>query len=315
MITRRQFLANSAMAAAALAVKTSLFAQNNESAQQNILQSMRASASSAPIQTVKLTDTVFLLRNTGANILVHAGPDGKLLVDAGIATGAPRLLDTLTKLAPHPLKLLINTSWLFDHTDGNAAMNAAGAFILAQEHTRTRLASQQKLAMFNLDLPPAPASALPQGTFGDRETIYFDNDQIDLVHLPEASSDSDIYVHFVNSNVLHTGELWSNGSYPVIDPGSGGTINGMIQGVDKLLDLVDDRTKIVPSHGAAGNKSALSQYRQMLATVANRVEKLKIAGQTLDQVGAARVTADLDSQWAHGAITPAMFLASVYNTL
>jgi len=321
MITRRKFLANSGIAAAsAIALRDPLCAaQADESAQntgqETLLQSMRAAAAVATIQTTKLSDTLFLLQGVGANIVAFVGPDGKLLIDAGMATGTHRLLDTLTKLAPHPLKLLVNTSWLFDHTDGNAALHAAGAFILAQENTRLRLAGPRKIPMFNLDLPSAPASALPQETFAEREKLYFDNDELDLVHAPNASTNSDVFVHFLNANVIHTGELWFNNAYPFIETSSGGTINGMIQGVDQVLDLADDRTKLVPSHGKPGNKADLAAYRGMLAAVANRIEKLKISGQTLDQVIAAKVTADLDNEWSHGEMTPTMFLTAVYNTL
>lgn len=276
---------------------------------------MRTAAANAAIQTTKITDTLFLLRSVGANVVVLVGPDGKLLIDSGIATGAPHLLDTLKKIAPHPVKLLVNTSWLFDHTDGNAALNAAGAFIIAQENVRVRLSAPQKIPMFNLDLPPAPASALPSATFVDSEKLYVNNEELDLVHAPNASTDSDIFVHFVHANVIHVGELWFNNAYPILETGSGGTINGMIQGVDQVLQLADDRTKIIPSHGNAGNKGNLADYRQMLATVANRVEKLKISGQTLQQVLEAHITADLDAQWSHGEMTPDMFVAAVYNTL
>jgi cyclase len=320
MITRRNFLANSLIAAAStLALRNPLSsAQSDESqnaAQQTLLQSMRAAAAVATIQTTKLTDTVFLLQGVGANIVAFIGPDGKLLIDSGMATGTRRLLEALTKIAPHPLKLLINTSWLFDHTDGNAALHAAGAFIIAQENTRLRLSGPRKIPMFNLDLPSAPASALPQQTFADKEKLYFDNDELDLVHAPNASTNSDVFVHFENANLIHAGELWFNNAYPLIETNSGGTINGMIQGVDQVLELADDRTKIVPSHGKPGSKSDLAGYREMLATVANRVEKLKIAGQTLDQIIAAKVTADLDNEWSHGEMTPTMFLTAVYNTL
>ena len=307
-------------AASTLALRKSLFAlqasePSPDAGQQSLLQSMRTAAAIATIQTTKLTDTIFLLHGVGANIVVLVGPDGQLLIDAGMATGTHRLLEALTKLAPHPLKLLINTSWLFDHTDGNAALHAAGAFIIAQENVRLRLSAPQKIPVFNLDLPSSPASALPQQTFADQEKLYFDNDDLSLVHAPYASTDSDIFVHFAHGNVIHTGDLWFNNAYPIIETGSGGTINGMIQGVDQILQLADDKTKIVPSHGPLGNKSALADYRQMLATVANRVEKLKIAGQALDQVLAAKVTADLDNDWSHGEITSAMFLTAVYNTL
>jgi glyoxylase-like metal-dependent hydrolase (beta-lactamase superfamily II) len=287
----------------------------SDQVQQSVLQSTRAAASSAALQTTKITDTIFLLQSVGANVLALTGPDGELLIDSGMATAAPHLLDALKKLSPHPLKLLVNTSWLFDHTDGNAALHAAGAFIIAQENVRARLSATQKIPMLNLDLPSAPASALPQTTFSDSQKLYFDNDQLDLVHAPNASTDSDIFVHFVNANVIHAGELWFNDAYPIIETSSGGTINGMIQGVDQVLQLADDRTKIVPSHGKPGGKAALADYREMLADVANRVEKLKIAGQTLQQVAAAHVTADLDAKWGRGEMTPDMFLTAVYNTL
>ena len=289
--------------------------ENNDQSQQTLLQSMRAAAANAASQPTKLTDTIFFLQGVGANILIQIGPDGQLLIDSGMATAVPHLLDALRKLGPRPLKLLINTSWLFDHTDGNAALHAAGAFIIGQENIRARLAAPQKIPILNLSLSPAAASALPQTTFSDSQKIYFNNDELYLVHIPAASTDSDVFVHFVNANVIHTGELWFNSAYPIIETTSGGTINGMIQGVDQILQLADDRTKIVPSHGKPGNKANLSSYRDMLATVANRVEKLKIAGQTLDQIIAAKITADLDNQWAHGEMTPSMFLTTVYNTL
>lgn len=323
MITRRDFLANSAMAAASISgLPLSLLAEQNkekppseDQTKQTLLQSMRAAASDAKIQSTKLTDTIFLVQGVGANILVLVGPDGKVLIDSGMATAVPNLLDALTKLAPHPLKMLINTSWLFDHTDGNAAVHAAGAFIVAQENVRLRLSAPQKIPMLNLDLPSAPASALPQQTFTDSEKLYLNNDELDLIHAPNASTDSDIFLRFVGANLIHTGELWYNDGYPVIETSTGGTINGMIQGVDQVLQFADDRTKIVPSHGKAGNKAQLAGYRAMLATVANQVEKLKISGQTLDQVIAAHVTSDLDNEWGHGEMTADMFLTAVYNTL
>jgi glyoxylase-like metal-dependent hydrolase (beta-lactamase superfamily II) len=323
MITRRALLANSAIAAtSALASRHLLFARqadqpasNAAATQQTLLQSMRAAAAEAKIRSTKITDTLFFLQSVGANILAFAGPDGKLLIDSGMATGTEHLLDTLTRLAPHPVKLLVNTSWLFEHTDGNAALHAAGAFIIGQENTRARLSATRSIPSFGLTLPPAPASALPQETFTDRETLYFNNDQLDLIHAPNASTNSDVFIHFNSANVIHAGELWFNDAYPFIETGSGGTINGMIQGVDRVIALADDRTKIIPSHGKPGNKTDLNAYRAMLTTVANRVEKLKISGQSLNEIIAAKITADLDDQWSHGEMPPAAFLAAVYNTL
>jgi cyclase len=325
MTTRRNFLRNSATAAGALLCAdrlsyASLAASSAQQSQEpapppNIIQAMRAAGSITPIKVTKLTDTIFLLQGVGGNIVVHIGPDGKLMIDSSVGTAANRIREALEKLDPHPLKLLINTHWHFDHTDGNAAMHDAGAFIIAQENTRLRLSTPQKVEIMNLSFPPAPTSALPQQTFIDQEKLYYDNDELHLVHTPNAHTDSDIYIHFINGNVIHTGDLWFNGMYPLIDYSTGGTVNGMIRGVDEVIELADDKTKIVPGHGPLGDKTALATYREMLTTVANRIEKLKISGQTLAQVIAQKPTADLDSTWAKGNMKPDMFVTVVYNTL
>jgi cyclase len=324
MMTRRGFLRGSSVAAGTLALGRSPMAWASQASpaaaqipnqQQNLLQTMRNTASSAPIQTTKVTDTIFLLQGVGGNMVVQIGPDGKLLVDSSMATAAHALLQILSKLAANSLKLLINTCWLFDHTDGNAALHEAGAFIIAQENTRTRLSAPQKVPLLNLSLNAAPNEALPQLTFADSDKLYFDNDQLQLVHVPNAQTDSDIFVRWVNANVLHTGDLYYNGAYPLIDGNSGGSVNGLIRGVDQVLEIADDKTKIVPGHGGLGDKRSLQKYRDMLAMVANRIERMKISGQSLEQVIAAKPTADLDAVWGHGSIAPDVFVTGIYNTL
>ena len=281
----------------------------------SLMQSMRTAGATTPIKTTKLTDTIFLLQGVGGNMMAQIGPDGKLLIDSSVATASRAIVQALGKLNGSPLKLLLNTHWHFDHTDGNAALHDAGAFIIAQENTRLRLSTPQKVKILNLEFPASPTGGLPQLTFVDNEKLYFDNDELDMFHAPNAHTDSDIFVHFVNGNVIHTGDLWFNGMYPLIDDSTGGTMNGMIQGVDQVLAIADDRTKIVSGHGPLGDKRALQKYRDMLSTVANRIEKLKIAGQTLEQVIAAKPTTDLDSAWSSGRMTPDMFVTVVYNTL
>jgi cyclase len=323
MMTRRGFLKGSAMAALTgpLTQRSALASllQNPQTpvapAPSNFIQSMRAQGATTPIQTTKLTDTIFLLQGVGSNMVAQIGPDGKLLIDSSVATAAPSILHTLDKLGPRPLKFLINTHWHFDHTDGNAALHLAGAFIIAQENTRVRMSAPQTIKLLNLSIPAAPTAALPQLTFPETDKLFVNNDELDLIHAPNAHTDSDIYIRFVNGNVIHTGDLWFNGYYPIIDPDSGGTINGMIRAVDEILGIADDRTKIVPGHGPAGDKRALQKYRDMLSTVANRVEKLKISGQTLQQVIAAKPTADFDAALGHGMMTPELFVTVIYNTL
>jgi cyclase len=280
------------------------------------LQQMRTAGPTTPIKVTKLRDTLFLLQGVGGNMVAQTGPDGKVLIDSSMATAASRLKETLSKLAPHPMKLLINTHWHFDHTDGNAALHDdSGAFIIAQENTRNRLATPQEITFFHLKLQPSPTSALPQQTFIDKEKLFINNDELNLVYMPDAHTDTDIYIHFVGANVLHAGDVFFNGFYPFIDGGTGGTINGMIRGADACLAVADDKTKIVPGHGPVGDKDALQKYRDMMARVATNIEKLKSGGQSLDQVIAAKPTADFDAVWGNGSLKPEQFVGLVYSTL
>jgi cyclase len=280
------------------------------------VQQFRAAGATTPIQVTKLRDTLFLLQGVGGNMVAQIGPDGKLLIDSSAATAAPRLRTTLAKLDPHPTKLLINTYWHFDHTDGNAALhNDSGAFIIAQENTRKRLSTPQEVAFFHMKLPAAPNSALPQQTFFDKQNLYFNNDELHLGYMPSAHTDTDIYIYFVNGNVLHTGDIFFNGVYPFIDASTGGTINGMIRAADACLAIADDKTKIVPGRGPLGDKAALQSYRDMMAAIATSVEKLKSSGQTLEQAIAAKPTASFDAAWGKGMIQPDQFVELVYSTL
>jgi len=281
----------------------------------DVVAQMRAQMGAVPLQTLKLRDNLFMLYGPGGNMVALNGPDGKVLVDSSFSTVVPKIRETLDGLGNAPLKIVINSHWHLDHTDGNQGLHDAGALIVAHENTRKRLSTPQDIAAFGLHFDPAPADAWPQQTFTDGTKLYFNGEQLTLVHFPPAHTDSDIYVRYENANVLHMGDVWFNGTYPFIDPSTGGNIGGMIAGAAQGLAIVDADTKIVPGHGPVGDKAALVKSHDMLVTVRDRVRDLKAAGKSKEEAVAAKPTADLDSAWGKGTINGDVFVTLVYTTL
>ena len=161
----------------------------------------------------------------------------------------------------------------------------------------------------------SPAAALPVVTFGDSLTFHLGGPDIHVIHLPPGHTDGDAIVWVPAVDVLHTGDLLFNGTYPVIDVSAGGSIGGMIRSLDRLLTLVGPATKVVPGHGPLADRAALLRFRDMLVTVRDRVTKLVKEGRTLEQVLAAKPLADLDDTWGKGFMKPDMFLRVVFADL
>jgi glyoxylase-like metal-dependent hydrolase (beta-lactamase superfamily II) len=274
------------------------------------VEKMRAQMGAAPIETTKLADGLVMLSGPGGNVVVHFGREGKVVVDSFVRPAWPGLKATLDGLDGAPLKTLINTHWHIDHADNNANFRSAGAGILAHENTKKRLSEPHDL--LGMHFNPPPAEALPTDTFADRRSVTANGDQIILAHVPPAHTDTDILVHFSKGNVLHMGDLFFNGTFPFIDASTRGNINGMISASDRALQMVDDKTKIVPGHGPLGDKGALQRYRAMLAAVRDKVRAQKAKGATLEQVQAAKPTAEFDAQWGKGMMGPDAFVALVY---
>jgi len=279
------------------------------------LQQFTTAAAKEKIRTTRLRNGIYLLQGVGGNVVCQTGKDGKMLIDCQFSAGAPHLLAALNAIDSKPLRLLINTHWHLDHTNANPDMHKAGARIFAHVNCRKRLATPQRIDFYNLDVAPLPPAGLPMETFTTAATVDFNGENHSLQHTPRAHTDTDLFVHFPNHNVIHTGDLWFNGYYPLIDVGTGGTIHGMIHGVDRCIALADSQTKIVPGHGKLGTLPELKTYVQMLTTVADRVEKLKHEGKSLDEVIAAHPTADMDAVWGKGATNGDAITMFAYQTL
>lgn len=289
-------------------------AQTAQSQDDQVAQT-RAQMAAVPLQTLKLRDNLTMLYGPGGNMVALNGPDGKVLVDSSFLSVAPKLKQALDDFGPAPLKILINTHWHFDHTDGNAPLHAAGATIVAHENTRKRLSTPQEIKAFGMHFPASPVEAWPQQTFADKFKLYFNNEDLSLAYVPPAHTDTDILIHYENGNVLHMGDLFFNGMYPFFDASTGGNINGMILAAGAGISLADADTKIVPGHGPLGDKGALTKYRDMLTIVRDRVKILKDAGKTAEETVSARPTADLDTTWGNGFLKPDLFVNIIYSTL
>lgn len=276
---------------------------------------MRAAGVSTEIKTTRLYDNLYLLQGAGGNMAVQTGPGGKILIDSSYSTAVPRLREALNALGGDPARLLINTHWHIDHTDGNEGMHQAGFTILAHSMTRERLSRPSEIKLFGLSLPAAPDDALPTLAFDHAMRLWSNGDSLELEHFDAAHTDTDISIHFDKADVLHMGDTWFNGFYPFIDESSKGNIGGMITAAEKGLQISGPETKIIPGHGPLGTRAQLQATHDMLSTVRDRVAKLKQAGASEQEVLAKKPTADLDPVWAKGTFPPDMFVGIVYRTL
>ena len=290
----------------------------------DLLASMRAKFNAVPMETQKLADNVTMFDGPGGAVTVLNGPDGKFVVDTFVAPAWPRLKEALDALGNAPVQCVIDTHWHFDHTDNNAHLHAAGATVLAHENTKKRMSEPHDLpvlyrgpdgALAGLHFDPSPAESLPQQTFTDSYKLQANGETLALQHVAPAHTDSDIYVHFEKANVISMGDLFFNGMYPYIDPGTGGKITGMIAAADKILSLADNDTKIVAGHGPLGNKADLTRARDMLITSRDRVQKLKSEGKSALEAVAEKPFADLDLVWGNGIINGDQWIQIVYLTL
>jgi cyclase len=275
----------------------------------------RARMGAAPIQAQKLAENLTLLSGPGGNVVVLNGLDGKFVVDTFVSPAWPKLKEALDGLGDAPLKFVIDTHWHFDHTDNNAPLHAAGATILAHENTKKRMSAPQDIPILNIHFPASPADALPQQTFAASHKLQANGETLALQHFAPAHTDTDIYIHFEKSNVIHMGDTFFNGFYPFIDAGTGGKLNGMIAAADKILPLANNDTKIVPGHGPLGDKAGLTKYRDMLVTARDRIQKLKSAGKSVEEAAAAKPLADLDAAWGKGMLSSDLFIQVIYLTL
>jgi glyoxylase-like metal-dependent hydrolase (beta-lactamase superfamily II) len=273
----------------------------------------RATAARSSIKIEPIHGGLFVLFGTGGNIAVLSRGESLLLVDAGWSTEEAEISEALSQLSKREPSHLINTHWHYDHTDGNAWVQARGATITAHRNTRMRLAEAQYNDVLDAVLPASPANGLPTELFEGEHRLKVEEVNVAMKPYQPAHTDGDIRVHFEEFDILHVGDTWSNGFYPFIDASSGGHIDGMIQATEANLRLASESTVIIPGHGPVGNREQLRRSLCMLQGVREVIATWKQQGRTLAEVIEAQPTSPYAPHFSGSFVPVELFVGCVYR--
>ena len=272
--------------------------------------------SKVEIRTTKITDTVHVLTGAGGNIGLCVGADAVFVIDDQYAPLTEKISAAIAKIDARPVRFILNTHWHGDHTGGNENFARGGTLIVAHDNVRKRMSSEQFLEVLGGKIPPSPAAALPVVTFTSDITFHLNGEEIRAIHVPNAHTDGDAVVHFVKSDVIHMGDVYWNGLYPFIDTGSGGSIEGTIAAVDRVLATATDKTRFIAGHGPpVSGKADLTAYRDVLATVTARVKDQLRQGRKLEEIVAANLSAEYDDRWGKTFIKGPKFVEMIAKDL
>ena len=294
---RRDFLRTILSGAAGLSLSTGVFGQTSA------------------ITATKLTDHLVLLAGDGGNVIVVISGDGLMLIDGGLPERSAELLQSVSQIDSHPIRTLFNTHRHFDHTGCNQVLGKMGTKIIAHENTKKWLSQRVNVEAVNRTFDPMPPEGRPVETFAYGAKMTFGTEQLTYNHVSTAHTDSDAYVFFPTSNVLHTGDLFFNGSYPMIDYSTGGWVGGMAAACDVLLRIGDAKTRIIPGHGAIGTKEDLRATRTMLWSVTRRMQELHKQEKSLDEAVRMVPTKGFDEKYGGGSLTPEAWTRIAYASV
>ena len=269
----------------------------------------------AEIKVEKLTDNFFVLFGIGGNIGVSVGENGTMIVDDQFPQMMPKIEEALAGLPGSQGKKVdfaINTHWHFDHAEGNLSLGPAGTWIVAQENSREMMQDDHviNLAVVKYLQKAYPDQALPVITYKDRMRFHFNGEQIDLLHFGPAHTTGDTAVYFRGTNAVHFGDVFNRG-YPFIDADNGGDIDGMAAFCESVLQVIEKDTRVIPGHGEVGTYNDLAAYISMLKTISLRIGGMISDGLTVEQVAAAKPTAQYDKVYGD----PTGFVNRVYASL
>jgi glyoxylase-like metal-dependent hydrolase (beta-lactamase superfamily II) len=226
------------------------------------------------------------------------------MIDDQFAPLSEKLLAAIRALSDKPIRMLVNTHVHGDHTGGNENFGKLGIDIVAHDNVRVRLARGVNNG------PPSPAVALPVVTFGDKMSLHLNGETVTIGKLPPSHTDGDSYIHFAKADVIHTGDSFRTVGYPGVDFNNGGSVKGTIEALQALYDLAGPNTKILPGHGVVVTRAEVAAFRDLTVELQKRFTDLVRQGMTLEQVVAAKPTADLDAKYGSSErLIPAFYNA------
>jgi cyclase len=272
--------------------------------------------SEVQIKVHKVAGSVYMLEGSGGNIGVSVGNDGIVIVDDEFAPLAEKIQAALKGICDKPIRFVINTHYHGDHTGGNALFQEK-APIIAQDNVRKRLASggiSGNGASLREDRKPGNPKALPIITFDHDVTVHLNGEDIRALHVANGHTDGDSVIFFTKSNVIHMGDDFVTYGFPFIDIDAGGSIRGMIAGIEALLPQIPTDAKIIPGHGPISNVDDIRSYLGMLKGTLAAVEKAKASGMTLDQMKQQKILAPW-KKWSGEDINEDIFIETIYNDL
>lgn len=309
---------------------------------------IRAQQQGGDLEVVQVRPNVYMVAGGGSNILVHLGWMGAVVVDTGSTEMSDKVLAAIKRITDKRIRFIINTTADADHVGGNEALSKAGQTLLRYDRNtigvgfsgsdfQTNFGAAGIMAHENVlqrmsaptgKASPFPSSAWPTEAYtGARNrSLYLNGDGVQMIYQPAAHSDADSFVFFRRADVIVAGDILDLRHFPVIDVDKGGTINGEIAALTRLIELSvppaplvwhEDRTLIVPGHGRICDQADVVEYRDMLTIIRDRVQDMVKKGMTLEQVKQANPTNGYNRQYGSdtGPWTTDMFVTAVYQSL
>lgn len=255
--------------------------------------------SKAEVKTEKISDGFYVLFGLGGNIAVSSGKDGVLIVDDQFPEMQPKLRRAMREQGDRDVDFVINTHWHFDHADGNKVLGEEkGTWLVSHSNSRRMMTRENvvDLVIAATVQDAYPEHALPDITFDEHMQFHINGEQVDLMHFGPAHTTGDAVVFFRGRNAVHLGDIFNNASYPFIDAGNGGSLDGVLKTCQAVLAQIDEDTLVIPGHGPLASRSDLKNYVYMLEVVLGELKAMIGAGKTLEEIQAAGITATWDDK-------------------